>query len=214
LKIEGAPARFLIGPAVWLMKLWAHSLRYTVDDHAGVVGKPVGKNYIGTLWHNQLFLIAPVLRRFIPQRPNTVLVSPSRDGALLAEAVQRFGYQVIRGSSSRLGASAVLQLTNVLTSGSDIGITPDGPRGPAYEVQPGVIFLAQKTGAGIVPVHIEYSKYWRLKSWDGFFVPRPFSKIHVTFGALHWVPPTTSDEEFERERLRLRDAMMQLVKRR
>ena len=201
-------------PAVWLIKLWARTLRYEVEDHAGVVGMPMKENYIGALWHNRLFLIAPVLRKFVPQRSNTVLVSPSRDGALLAEAVTHFGYKAVRGSSSRLGASAVLQLTNVLASGSDIGITPDGPRGPVYEVQPGIIFLAQKASAGIVPVNIEYSNCWRLKSWDRFFLPWPFSKIHVTFGALHRVAPTTTDEEFERERLRLQDAMMQLVKRR
>jgi lysophospholipid acyltransferase (LPLAT)-like uncharacterized protein len=79
------------------------------------------------------------------------LISASRDGDLLADGVKRFGYDVIRGSSSRLGASAILQLTEVLASARDVVITPDGPRGPVYELGPGIIFLAQKSGAAVVP---------------------------------------------------------------
>jgi lysophospholipid acyltransferase (LPLAT)-like uncharacterized protein len=196
---------------VCLLKIWARTLRYKVDDRAGVVGQPVTENYIGALWHNRLLLIGFVLKKFVPQRRNTVLVSASRDGALLADVMQRFGFEAVRGSSSRLGARAMLQLTNVLASGSDVGITPDGPRGPAYELGPGIIFLAQKTGAGIVPVQIEYSSYWRLKTWDRFILPRPFSRVRVIFGPVHRVIQTSTPQAFEAERLRLQDAMMALV---
>jgi Kdo2-lipid IVA 3' secondary acyltransferase len=211
LKIKGWRARWLIALGVYLLKIWARTLRYEVEDRAGVVGQPVKENYIGALWHNRLLLIAFVLKKFVPQRRNTVLVSASRDGALLMEAMQRFGFDTVRGSSSRLGASAVLQLTSVLASGSDVGITPDGPRGPVYELGPGIIFLAQKTGAGIVPVQMEYSSCWRLKTWDRFILPRPFSKVRVIFGPVHRVTHTKTPQEFEAERLRLQNTMMALV---
>jgi lysophospholipid acyltransferase (LPLAT)-like uncharacterized protein len=211
LKIKGCRARWLIALGVYLLKAWARTLRYEVDDRAGVVGQPVKENYIGALWHNRLLLIGFVLKKFLPQRRNTLLVSASRDGELLVEAMQRFGFDAVRGSSSRLGASAILQLASVLESGSDVGITPDGPRGPVYELGPGIIFLAQKTGAGVVPVQMEYSSCWRLKTWDRFILPRPFSKVRVLFGPVHRVQPTNTAEEFEAERLRLQDAMMALV---
>jgi lysophospholipid acyltransferase (LPLAT)-like uncharacterized protein len=211
LKIKGWRARWLIALGVYLLKAWARTLRYEVDDRAAVVGQSIKENYIGALWHNRLLLIGFVLKKFVPQRRNTLLVSASRDGELLAEAMHRLGFDAVRGSSSRLGASAILQLASVLASGSDVGITPDGPRGPVYELGPGIIFLAQKTGVGVVPVQMEYSSCWRLKTWDRFILPRPFSKVRVLFGPVHRVQPTNTAEEFEAERLRLQDAMMALV---
>jgi lysophospholipid acyltransferase (LPLAT)-like uncharacterized protein len=102
----------------------------------------------------------------------------------------------------------------VLASGRDVVITPDGPRGPVYELGPGIILLAQKSGAPVFPANLEYSRCWRLKSWDRFILPRPFSKIRVIFGPPHHVALTSSDEAFEAERLRLQNAMMALVERR
>src|SRR5207247_4775318 len=107
------------------------------------------ENYIGALWHNRLLVFPFVLRRFLPQRHGAALISASRDGDLIADVVKRFGYDVIRGSSSRMGASAILQLAEVLASGRDVVITPDGPRGPAYELGPGIIFLGHKTGEAV-----------------------------------------------------------------
>jgi lysophospholipid acyltransferase (LPLAT)-like uncharacterized protein len=158
-----------------------------------------------------LLLFPFVLRRFFSNRHGAALISASRDGELLADAIKRFEYDVVRGSSSRLGASAILQLTEVLASGHDVVITPDGPRGPAYELGPGIIFLAQKSGTAVVPFNMEYSSYWRLKSWDRFIVPRPFSKVRVIIGQPHRVKSTSTDEEFEAERLRLQNALMALV---
>ena len=193
------------------MQLWARTLRYEIDDRAGIVGRPVTQNCIGALWHNRLLIFPAVLRRFFPQRHGAALISASRDGDLLTDAVQRFGYDVIRGSSSRLGASAILQLTQLLASGRDVVITPDGPRGPAYELGPGIIFLAQKSGAAVVPMSLEYSRCWRLESWDRFIVPRPFAKVRVLIGDPHRVKSTGTPKEFESERLALQDAMMELV---
>src|SRR5205823_6727900 len=107
-------SRWLIAFGVRLLRVWERTLRYEVDDRAGILGKPVTENYIGGLWHNRLLIFPLVLRRFLPNRHGAALISASRDGDLLADAIRRFGYDVVRGSSSRLGASAILQLTEML----------------------------------------------------------------------------------------------------
>jgi len=211
LKIQGAPARWLIAFGFHLLRLWARTLRFQIDDRASVIGTPADERYIGALWHNRLLLLPYVLQRFLPNRKGAGLISASRDGDLLSDLVQRFGFEVVRGSSSRKGASAMLQLADVMATGRDAVITPDGPRGPAYELGAGIVFLAQKSGAAVVPLHMEYTSCWRLKSWDRFILPKPFSTVRVIFGAPHSVRPTASDAEFEAERLRLQTAMMELV---
>ena len=190
MKIEGWRARWLIAFGFHLLQLWARTLRFEIDDRAGIVGKPVKENYVGALWHNRLLIFPFVLRRFFSNRRGAALISASRDGELLADAIKRFRFDVVRGSSSRLGASALRQLTQVLTSGCDVVITPDGPRGPAYELGPGIIFLAQKSGAAVLPMNMEYSSCWRIKSWDRFIVPRPFAKVRVLIGHPHPVRST------------------------
>ncbi len=214
MKIEGWRARWLIAFGVYLLKILARTLRYQIDDRAGIVRKPVSENYIGGLWHNRLLIFPLVLRRFFPHRRGAALISDSRDGDLLSDAIHRFDYDVVRGSSSKLGASALLQLSEVLTGGRDVVITPDGPRGPVYELGPGIIFLAQKTGARLLPMNMEYTSCWRVKSWDRFIIPKPFSKVRVIIGQPQQIRSTSSDEEFERERLRLQNVMMSLVERR
>jgi lysophospholipid acyltransferase (LPLAT)-like uncharacterized protein len=211
LKIEGRLARWLVAFGFRLLQLWGRTLCYEIEDRARIVGKSATENYIGALWHNRLLVFPLVLHRFLSQRHGAALISASRDGDLLADAVQRFGYNVVRGSSSRLGASAILQLGEVLASHGDVVITPDGPLGPAYELGPGIIFLAQKTGAPVLPINMEYSSCWRIKSWDRFIVPRPFAKVRVIIGAPYRVRATSAAEEFEAERLRLQNAMMALV---
>lgn len=190
------------------------TLRYEIDDRAGIVGKPVSENYIGALWHNRLLIFPLVLRRFFPNRHGAALISASRDGDLLSDAIRRFDYDVVRGSSSKLGATAILQLSDGLSKRGDVVITPDGPRGPAYALGPGIIFLAQKTGAAVLPMNMEYSSCWRVKSWDRFIIPRPFSKVRVIIGRPEPIQSTSSGEEFEAERLRLQNVMMSLVERR
>ena len=214
MKIEGRAARWLIAFGVFLLKIWNRTLRYEIDDRAGIVGEPVRENFIGALWHNRLLIFPLVLRRFFPTRNGAALISASRDGDLLTDAIRRFGFDVVRGSSSRLGASGLFQLSNVLAGKRDIVITPDGPRGPAYELGQGVIFLAQTTGARVLPLNLEYSSCWRVKSWDRFIIPKPFSKVRVIIGQPQQIRSTTTPEEFENERLRLQNAMMSLVERR
>lgn len=211
MKIEGWKARWLIAFGVQLLKLLGRTLRYEIVDRAGIVGQPVASNFIGSLWHNRLLVFPLVLRRFFPNRHGAALISASRDGDLLSDAIHHFDYDVVRGSSSKLGASALLQLGDVLTGGGDVVITPDGPRGPAYELGPGIVFLAQKTGKDVLPINMEYSGFWRVKSWDRFIIPKPFSKVRVIIGQPEKIKPTANNSEFEAERMRLQAAMMSLV---
>ena len=194
-----------------LLQFWARTLHFTIDDRAQVVGQPPNERYIGALWHNRLLLFPFVLKRYLPERRGAALISTSRDGEILADLVERFGFEVVRGSSSRKGASAIRQLAEMVARGHDVVITPDGPRGPAYKLGQGIVYLAQQSGAEVVPVNLEYSSCWRVKSWDRFILPKPFSKVRVIIGPPHRVASTTSDEEFERERVRLQDAMLALV---
>ena len=212
MKIEGPLARFLVALLFPFFQLYIATLRITLDDRAGLCEWPKSQRLIGSLWHNRLLLIAHAIAKFLPQRRDgAALISASRDGAIIADVIQRYGFQPVRGSSSRRGSGALLQLADVIASGRDPLITPDGPRGPLYELGSGIIFLAQKTNTPVVPMHMEYSRYWRVKSWDRFFIPKPFSKVRVTFGPAHHVRSTTTEDEFQAERARLQQAMMALV---
>jgi lysophospholipid acyltransferase (LPLAT)-like uncharacterized protein len=213
LKIEGWRARWLVGFGYRLLQIWARTLRFEIEDRARVVGTLPNERYIGALWHNRLLLLPFVIRHYLPERRGAALISASRDGAILADLVERFDFEVVRGSSSssRKGANAIRQLAEVIARGRDVVITPDGPRGPAYELGQGIIFLAQQSGAEVVPINMEYSSCWRVKSWDRFILPRPFSTVRVIFGSPYRVAQTSTEEEFECERQRLQEAMMQLV---
>jgi lysophospholipid acyltransferase (LPLAT)-like uncharacterized protein len=211
LKLRGWPARWLIAFGYHLLQLWTKTLRFEVDDRAGLVDQPTGPPFIAATWHNRLLLWAYVIRRYLSNYHGSALVSASGDGQIIADLVARYGFDVVRGSSSRKGASALLQLTAVIEQGKIAGIIPDGPRGPAYELASGIAYLAQKSGAPILPMNLEFSRCWRLKSWDRFFLPRPFSTVRLVLGPLHHVAATTTEEEFESERLRLQNAMMQIV---
>ena len=208
---ESFTARILVAFGFRLLQIWSHTIRFEVEDRGKILHAPLSERFIGALWHNRLLLLPFALRRFVPQRQGAALISASRDGAWLAKLVSRFDFSVVRGSSSRKGAAAMLQLADVIASGHDVVITPDGPRGPAYRPGGGIILLAQKTGACIVPLNLEYSRYWRLASWDRFILPRPFARVRFILGSPHKVLATSNEEEFEAERERLKLAMMALV---
>jgi hypothetical protein len=189
-------------------------LRYRVEDPSGLLKRLPTQPAIGASWHNRLLILPLVLRRFLSHRRGAALISASRDGAWIAALVRKCGFDVVRGSSSRQGITAILQMSEVLEAGRDVVIAPDGPRGPAYRLGAGIVFLAQKSGAPVFPMNLEFSNAWRLKSWDRFFLPRPFSRVRVIVGPPHTVAFTANDAEFEAERTRLEAAMMALVEER
>ena len=196
-------ARLIAGAGSWLVRLVIATLRIRVNDKAGVLGGPSEPRLIWVFWHNRLFVIPHLLNRYLPNRPGSALTSASKDGEILASFLQRFNIRPIRGSSSRRGAAALLEMRRLIREGYDVAITPDGPRGPRYHLNPGAVTLAQKTGALIMPIQVEYSRYWQLKSWDGFQIPKPFARVNITLLPLHRVEQTNGETHFEAERVRL-----------
>lgn len=137
-----------------------------------------GAPVIYAAWHGRILLLPLLYGR----RRLRALASRSRDGELVTRYLSRFGVEVERGSSSRGGAAALHQLTRWLRQGGEVVVVPDGPRGPAEVVKPGIIALARLSGAAIVPVAVGASRDWRLGSWDGFRIPRPFARCVARFG--------------------------------
>jgi lysophospholipid acyltransferase (LPLAT)-like uncharacterized protein len=210
-KLDSWRARVLIELGFGLYRLWARTLRLQVEDPHDVVGFVRKQPVIFAIWHNRLLMLPRVFDPSFPTRQSYGLISASRDGDLIAIFIERSGYGTIRGSSSRKGVIALRQLVETLAAGGNVLVTPDGPRGPVYQASQGVVFLAQKSGAPVIPIHMEYSSCWRLKSWDRFVVPRPFAKLRAIFGAPIQMPPMENADQSEAERIRLQNAMMSLV---
>lgn len=164
---------------------------------------------IHVLWHNQIFASPYLWRKMYPKRECVVLTSASKDGAVLASAVKVFKVGAVHGSSSRRGAAAIVALRRAAKAGKDLVFTPDGPRGPRYQLQPGVVKIAQTTGLLIVPMHIEYLSCWTLKTWDRFRIPKPFSKVRIALREPITVPRELDAEGFEKERLRLEKSLLE-----
>jgi lysophospholipid acyltransferase (LPLAT)-like uncharacterized protein len=164
------------------------------------------------IWHNRLAISMSAYFRFgeelWPAPGLAAMISASKDGGLLAEVLQKFGVQPVRGSSSRRGRQALLESTTWLQKNYNVAITPDGPRGPCYEVQDGIISLAQVTGVPIVTVSAIIRGKIKLRSWDKFQVPMPFAKCTIVFGDIIHVPRDISAEEKEQLREKLRNEML------
>ncbi len=196
--------------AAFAMKLWSITLRYNVNDQAGIVQPDIDpKPVIFALWHNRIFTMPPIWQRTGGKNRSTVvLTSASRDGTTLAKSMEAFGIGSIRGSSSRRALAALIGMKNALLEGKDVCITPDGPKGPRYQVQPGLLKIAQSTGSDIIPIHILYGSAWRLSSWDRFVIPKPFSKVIVTFDKPISIPKNLSEADFETARLNLENSLL------
>jgi lysophospholipid acyltransferase (LPLAT)-like uncharacterized protein len=159
------------------------------------------------IWHNRLATCVKVLD--VHRRPNNsgagmaALVSASKDGAFLARILEWFRVQPVRGSSSRRGAQAMLEMTTWAERGYDLTITPDGPRGPCYKIQDGITSLAQLTGLPIVPVALNLNWKISVKSWDRFQIPLPFARCEIWVGKSFRVPADASDAVREELRQQL-----------
>lgn len=194
--------------ATLLIRAITITLRTRFKDEADFLSGNHPAPYVFAIWHNRLLSSPVIFKRYFRKRKGvTALISQSRDGRLISSIILRLGMGVVNGSSSRGGAAAMLELTDWIRGGTDIAITPDGPRGPVYKLSNGPMFLAQKTGAPLVPVQVEYSRCLRFKSWDRFMVPLPFSRVDIHFGKMHHIPETLTPEEFEAERAKIETIM-------
>ena len=208
--------RFAAALVYLLIRCIAVTVRFKLNDGAGLFRGEPGEKLIFAIWHNRLALSVILYRRYIlrfaPRRRISGMVSASRDGALLAQIFDHFDVEAVRGSSSRRGGQALLELTTWAERGYDLAITPDGPRGPCYQVQDGVISTAQLTCLPIVPVSYHLNWKIRSKSWDRFQIPLPFARCEITTGRILRVPREASDAEREELRKRLETEMRAITR--
>ncbi len=205
--------------AAWLIyatvRVVTASLRYRWTDRTGYFKAPPVAPAIYCIWHNRLAM-SMTAHRYIKARNQTaglaVMVSASKDGGLLAAVLECFGVQPVRGSSSRRGRQALLELTTWAERGYDLAITPDGPRGPCYVVQDGVTSLAQLTGLPIVPVSFHLQWKVRSNSWDRFQIPVPFSRCEIIFEQAIHIPRDASDDQREALRQKLEQTLQAISK--
>jgi len=193
----------------------AGTIRCRYRDRSGFLDGTAGPA-IYCIWHNRLALCMKVYHDHVVPRNQTAglaaMVSASKDGAFLASILECFKVQPVRGSSSRRGPQALLELTTWAERGYDLAITPDGPRGPCYVVQEGVMSLAQLTGLPILPVSYHLDWRLRLKSWDRFQVPLPFAQCEVVIERPVRVPREASDAQREGLRRQLEETLKGITK--
>ncbi len=146
------------------------------EHYRATTGGP--KGFLFLLWHEALLPLLWHHRR----QGVTIVVSEAQDGRYLAAYAERLGYRCLYGSSTRGGVRALLGAVRALQGGSPVAMTPDGPRGPRRTVKTGILAAAARSGAWVLPIHAEAEWAWRLRSWDRFVVPKPFSRVRIGYG--------------------------------
>jgi lysophospholipid acyltransferase (LPLAT)-like uncharacterized protein len=170
--------RLLIWPLGVLVRLWCASIRFDCDEESERAVRNEEHPLAFILWHNRLFLVGEIFKRY-RRRDLYALVSASKDGAWLAAFFDIIGIRCVRGSSSYNARESVGLLVNVMRQGCDIGITPDGPRGPVYDFKGGGVIVARRARAAALLLGIQYGRAKQLRSWDRFYLPLPFSRIRL-----------------------------------
>ncbi len=207
---------WIIWAASWLLRLLVATLRFEIEFPELLEAAQAREKAVFVFWHNRLLLVPFIYHRFLAgNRPQGMaMTSTSGDGELIAQFLLRFNVGPVRGSATKRGTAALRELIGWLKRGHDVCITPDGSRGPIYEIKPGVVVLAQLSGVPMLSIGIDYSRSWRLKSWDRFFIPKPFSKVTVRMSPMHPVPRTNTPEEFEAVRRGCEEMMLAVVRER
>jgi lysophospholipid acyltransferase (LPLAT)-like uncharacterized protein len=201
--------RLIASLATPLIRAICHSLTWTVEgeEHYDALMR-AGTPPILAFWHGR---ILPATWHF-RNRQIVVITSQNFDGEWIARIIERFGYGTARGSSSRGGARALVQMRRDLAAGRPVAFTVDGPRGPHQVAQPGAAFLSGATGHPLVPFHIEVDRHWTTRSWDRPQIPKPFSHAAVVIGTPIRVPSTT-DGVVEESRVALETSLRHLQRR-
>jgi len=168
-----------------------------------------GERCIYAFWHARMLPLVISHRG----RGVVVLISRHRDGEWIARTIEALGFRTARGSSTRGAQSGVLEMLGMAERGHSLAITPDGPRGPARRVKPGLVYLASRTGWPIVPVTAAARAAWVLRSWDRFRVPRPFARVRYAYGEPIRVPRPLDPGAEEQWRGRVEEALEDLAAR-
>ena len=197
----------IVPPIVWML-LWlvSRTWRFEIIAEEGAVPLPWGEGAgreIYCFWHQCVLPCTVYFRR----TRATILISRSFDGELVTRVLMLFGFRAVRGSSSRSSREGLLGLKQVIESGGPAIFTADGPRGPVYQTKMGPVKLAQLTGAPIGAFHLEPEHAWVLRSWDRFLIPKPFTRIAVSWARSTRVPANLMPQEFEPKRQELNAAI-------
>jgi len=200
--------------ATALLRLCMNTWR--VHWHASEGSTTTNGPVIFCVWHNRLPAAIASYDEFVqsrwPAKGLAAMISASRDGSFVASVAERFGVQAIRGSTSRRGPQALLEATTWMEREYSIVMLPDGPRGPVYQIQEGIIYLAQVTGRPIIPTSNYTGWKIRLRSWDRFQIPLPFARCHAYHGEPIWVPREATDDQREQIRAHLEAVMRAITK--
>jgi lysophospholipid acyltransferase (LPLAT)-like uncharacterized protein len=196
-----------------LLRMLRFTWRVNFSDPHGMMEAGRDQPFIVCAWHNRLAYAMIAIREGIQPKTGrrmAAMVSASRDGAFLVEILRAFDVEPVRGSTSRRGRQALLELSRQVKAGLHLGITPDGPRGPCYEIQDGILSLAQLTGLPIVPLGCQARRKVRFKSWDRFQLPWPLTRCDVAFGEPLEVPRKATDEQRNALKDDLKRRMMEI----
>lgn len=208
--------RLTAGLIYGVVRLLAGTIRFRLNDNSGLFAGAPPEKIIFAIWHNRLALSLMLYHRYVASRDRSrrmaALVSASRDGGMLARVLEHFNVEPVRGSSSRRGAQALRELVSWGERGHDLAITPDGPRGPCYQVQEGVIAAAQLTGFPIIPTVYHLNWKIRVKSWDRFQIPLPFARCEVTTGRVFRVPREAGEAAREQLRAQLESELQAMTR--
>jgi len=183
-----------------LINALGHTLRWRAEGlhhYDAIVAS--GRQPVMAFWHGRILPATFYFRR----RGIVVITSENFDGEWIARIIERFGFGTARGSSSRGGLKAMLQLVRDMEQGRPAGFTLDGPRGPARIAQPGAIWLARATGNPVLPFHLESSSHWTTNSWDRTQIPKPFSTVALVVGEPFDVQADAGDDQLEAARREL-----------
>jgi len=197
--------RLLAFLGAWLIRTWMGTVRYCYSFADQVHPTDVRRGrFIYAFWHETLLVPAAIRVKI------HMLISQHADGELIARICHHLGLGVVRGSSTRGGGMALLELVRC-SKRTHLGVTPDGPRGPRRQVKMGVLFMAATTGLPIIPVGIGFSHAWRLKSWDRFAIPKPWSSgMCVTGPAIH-IPAKVPRDKLEYYRLQVEEQLLKVT---
>ncbi len=199
LLIRVADAAFFL-----LIKLIGRTVRWQVEGWENLeAATREGQIPIYTFWHNRVFLAT----HFWQRRRIVVMTSQSFDGEYIARFIQRFGYGAARGSSTRGGTGAIVEMVRLMRAGCPTAFTIDGPKGPRYAAKMGAVLLAKKTGHPILPFTITPVSFWEARSWDRFQVPKPFTRVRVDIAAPIFVPHDADEATLEAKRDWLQQAL-------
>jgi lysophospholipid acyltransferase (LPLAT)-like uncharacterized protein len=178
----------------FVIRLIGSTLRWQVEgwEHWQSI-KDKGENLIYAFWHGRIFMGTFFFRK----RGIVVMTSQNRDGEYIAGVISRFGYSPARGSSTRGGRGALVEMIRALRKAKDVAFTVDGPKGPRYVAKPGAVWIASKSGAPVLPFNISVERKWVLNSWDRFHIPWPFSRTYLLIGSPIYVERSGSEEAME-----------------